>query len=700
MLLFVSTFAPLALILLVLYHRMRLLRFVLPLILSVSAGLAPNSYAAEPNATDWIQDFSKQSQLLAKEVRQARAEMPKRVLDPDFRKSLLRHEILGRVPPSLIVRFLKSPEEQKFLSDFLSESEWMEPFVSSGPLDNPLIAVLSLAAISMDDPNAMTSDLERRIAISTALETALVKRTPENAIKVYRYYRDRARAGLLHPGFSKLAVWEMRFAVGGRFAAEDLEYIGNRSSFSAKDAVNAGWQVNYVWYNPFGEYVHSDPYYRPWVLGGLSYTQCRVEIGGVCGAISTTGLAATQANGIPAVFMNEPGHYSYAVRIGPGEWQVGNSIDANKRWPQRHYFQENWSDLLAGDEAWLNPALPKAQGLAWASHALPVTDVAGRSSLLDQANDILPGHAGNWQERIELAKLAKARNEWWVSAAQEVVAAFPKYPHVSWTLLNAMPLKQLPRATHEQIHSIWLTSCGKSPTDAIDLFAADEVIGDILAQRGRDNLNGVVNEVLAVSKTNPKLGSKLTKACSDVIEREMRQCAEKSDKAGWNRLGQEGEKLVKADFPHEHTPFAGELLSKGGLLRLSSAFQSSIYLADSPLTHPRVLNGMGGFFHTGEESHPEATIELGSPGTLSGIVLINRADLAQRAVPLKVSVSMDGKKWDQVFRSEKAESVWRVDLGAINPLARYVKVEGDYPEGRKDFLHLHGVFVYGKRAQR
>src|SRR5262249_13640607 len=102
--------------------------------------------------------------------------------------------------------------------------------------------------------------------------------------------------------------------------------------------------------------------------------------------------------------------------------------------------------------------------------------------------------------------------------------------------------------------------------------------------------------------------------------------------------------------------------------------------------------------HTGEESKPEAVIELGKPGALSGIVLINRPDFFPRAVPLKVSVSPDGKQWKQVFRTEKADPQWRVDLEKSKPKAKFVKIEGDYRAGRKDLRHLHGVFVYGTEA--
>jgi hypothetical protein len=45
------------------------------------------------------------------------------------------------------------------------------------------------------------------------------------------------------------------------------------------------------------------------------------------------------------------------------------------------------------------------------------------------------------------------------------------------------------------------------------------------------------------------------------------------------------------------------------------------------------------------------------------------------------------------------EPVWQIDLASKHPTAKYVKVEGDYPAGREDFFHLHGIFVYGQRTE-
>ncbi|MBI5831082.1 MAG: hypothetical protein HZB16_02060 [Armatimonadetes bacterium] len=138
--------------------------------------------------------------------------------------------------------------------------------------------------------------------------------------------------------------------------------------------------------------------------------------------------------------------------------------------------------------------------------------------------------------------------------------------------------------------------------------------------------------------------------------------------------------------------FPGRLVSADGVLRLSSAKY------DTPLLHRACLRDVpgGGFFHTDSEKAPTATVVLPGPAVLSGLVLVNRYESnTGRQIPLKVSCSEDDKTWRELATLTTDQKVWRVDLQATAPRARYVRLTADHGE-RSEFFHLRNVLVYGQ----
>ena len=144
--------------------------------------------------------------------------------------------------------------------------------------------------------------------------------------------------------------------------------------------------------------------------------------------------------------------------------------------------------------------------------------------------------------------------------------------------------------------------------------------------------------------------------------------------------------------------FTGDLLSAGGVLQLSTSDK-----ADKPAMHRRVLQGFagGGYFRTTPEKTPQATVVLKGKGELSGIAIVNRyesADGKNRCLPMTVSVSDDGKKWTEVFRTTEAKDVWEIDLAEKKLLASHVRIETDNSaKAKPDPLHLRQVLVYGRK---
>jgi len=95
-------------------------------------------------------------------------------------------------------------------------------------------------------------------------------------------------------------------------------------------------------------------------------------------------------------------------------------------------------------------------------------------------------------------------------------------------------------------------------------------------------------------------------------------------------------------------------------------------------------------FHTIEGTDQRATIDLGASHRISRVVVYNRTDCCQdRAVPLRVDVSIDGKNFKEVARrNEVFPESWTADFSSTK--ARYVRLVNL----SKTYFHLSEVEVY------
>lgn len=150
------------------------------------------------------------------------------------------------------------------------------------------------------------------------------------------------------------------------------------------------------------------------------------------------------------------------------------------------------------------------------------------------------------------------------------------------------------------------------------------------------------------------------------------------------------------------TPPPGELLSKDGLLQISSVSQF-----DRPLSYAQVLSGSApGWFDTNNEEKPWAVVQLPGDAELGGVVLLNRYEYGPTqdefiwAAPLKVSTSIDGKTWTDVASLPKPEGVMRVDFTGRRLQARYVRIEripSDDKSKQPGRFHFRNFLVYGRK---
>lgn len=137
--------------------------------------------------------------------------------------------------------------------------------------------------------------------------------------------------------------------------------------------------------------------------------------------------------------------------------------------------------------------------------------------------------------------------------------------------------------------------------------------------------------------------------------------------------------------------FPGKVLSADGVL-----MPSSTYEIPNVLTHASALagDGYGGMIHTRDEERCFVDLKLPGKAKFSGVVVVNRYDSnGERNVPLKVSVSSDGKTWTEVFASKENLPAWEIDLAGRNVEAQYLRVER--AEKRNEPMNLRALRVYG-----
>jgi hypothetical protein len=137
--------------------------------------------------------------------------------------------------------------------------------------------------------------------------------------------------------------------------------------------------------------------------------------------------------------------------------------------------------------------------------------------------------------------------------------------------------------------------------------------------------------------------------------------------------------------------FSGTLLSEGAFTTFSSV---SSRWDKHPWMHWNLGGKRPGMFHTNEDQNPWVTLELRHFGELTGIEIVNRKTHRERAVPLHVSVSVDGKTWKEIAVFNKPRASWKIDLSGKHIRARFIRLM----KKGKGFLHLDNARAYGRRV--
>ncbi|MEG1507830.1 MAG: hypothetical protein RR373_04260 [Akkermansia sp.] len=716
-----------------------MMRFSLVVVLSIlpwMTGIAGAQESSDQREASVSMKMGKSlMKLIAKET--SDDGLQKLAQSPAFLKGLFRWKILDGVDFATLSSLNKTP----FMKSFLNDMAWQEGFLGSGPLPNMGEALSNLAILCKKDAKAMTTPLYKKLATATALEFA--RNEPEKKLSEkkdwtlemmmdrYSYFRSSHVAGLLNPMFDQLDYWDMRVLGGCKVdswgRSESLAWQRDNVCLPAQAYTGACWQASYRSFNAWGASIHGRDYYTPFdpVFKGVK-SQMVKEIGGVCGSLSHFGAFSAIANGIPATTMGEPGHCAYTVRIDPNTWQPGYSLKWQRgcHWC---FYGHQWSQLLLTQETFANKKdFSLAMRLSWmAQLADKSEDKEKGRELYQEALKVQPKNFPIWMEYLdrEIAD-GSLTAEQWAKVSSKIMNAYSKdYPEMASLLLNTKvypvlmeKLTSLKSKSAEIIKfhknldkMIPLTWDFPATLDAQEQFlgggtdatvAMIDIVTGVHMQSndyGSPSLSWAMKKVGDSLELRNYLLSKIVGAKGAVNDKAILALAsemmKKAEASNDMQTFQDAGKLIVNHLSPSlpaFEPFPGDLLSSGGLLTLSSV--SGRY--GEPWKHWGVIEKCGGNFHTDEDNPGLATVMMPRIGDLSGIVVVGTNGNSDRLNGIIIETSLDGNSWTKVGEIPKMERVHRIDLKGKKIRAQFVRLT----RPGKNFFHLDGILVYGKKA--
>jgi hypothetical protein len=611
----------------------------------------------------------------------------------------------------------------------------LDELMFSGPLPDDPAKMLRIAeAIWKEDRSGMANRHELTTAAAIALMYARKDWPEDQADERYRYFRDSRKAGKLHPVFDTLATWEKRFVVsaGGNggwagdsgWGEQSMTWLRDHVKLPVKDYTGACWQAPYRLENVFGDSIHGPNYYAP--FGHMIHAERVREVGGVCGSLSHYGATAARANGIPAITMGEPGHCAYAVRTAPGQWTPAYSLSW-ERGLHTSLWGKTWTQLVLQEKVLGEKYATDRSSLhRWQARALQAGNPELAEKAWRKALQAQPLDQPAWSEYVAWRREHRQPDLLgWKRIHDDALAALAPYPEAAWEVIKAVEAEMIANVPAEEripfllsFHNGIVTQPGPVMWDlpkaldeqakllghpAAELEFFEQVVAlqaksqswlaPVVAWgSGRFGKGGATAWFEALGRglaTGGDAGESTRKALRPAIL----AAAATGNVDAFQALARavatdDGPKLPPLP------PFPGELLSAGGLVRLSTTSNW-----DAPESHAAVLEPKGGRLHTGSEVRPHVLVRLAKLGELSGIVVADASTgyNASRVVPIKVSISEDGQSWQEVFRTEKPGGPWRIGLAGKAARVGWVKVERD--DERKEVFHLSAIHVYGRRLQ-
>jgi hypothetical protein len=663
--------------------------------------------------------------------------------------ALAQAELVRATGEEGVARILSDAAGRSFVSAFLSDREWLESYLASGPVPEAAAAGLAtLRDLWLADREA-DAPKYRRIATAVALAfntepqsrrlqgVTAREKNPLTALARYTFFKESQKAGRLRPLFDNLAVWELRWVVCAPVENEALAWLQRNVNLPMDQFDDACWIPRYRGVNDFGNTIQGPLFYAP-SRGHCNWAEDVALHGGVCGSLSTFGAFNAIAHGLPAMPKGQPGHCAYAFRVAPGEWVPAfGGPDGGAAY---HFWKDTFSSVWLADDAFADAGrMLESMRLAWqARRAAARGDAAAARAVYGLATAAQPLNWAVWQERIDacLADRGALGKAEWQALADGLLGGMAKHPaplcellaqvdeKALWPQLDAGERRALCLRVHDTVAANhrpgwtpWNMPEALLPRQLKGLGAQAEpgaFFGDVLTAYcrhpheyflgqlidwGSQNLTKTPagkEQFFAALTTALTSGAKLDeKLRRNMLNSAIRATEEARSVGGFQLLSEAAAALSTAEGALQlEVPEAGKLVSADGLLYLSG-FDGY----DNPVNHRDVLREAGGFFHgqpskDSKDARPWAVVQLSATCKLTGLAIANRLSNQGRCTALRVFASTDERTWTPIATTDAFKQQWKVDLRDQKIRARWIKVENATPNS--DAFHLRNICVYGE----
>lgn len=254
---------------------------------------------------------------------------------------------------------------------------------------------------------------------------------------------------------------------------------------------------------------------------------------------------------------------------------------------------------------------------------------------------------------------------------------------------NVLPIHHAPPPDNGMFNQVlaWGQEvCGKNPEVAP---AFTRVIGEFLGRNGQE-----VDKGFLLSQI--KTGIHQAGAANDL--QSFRLWCDLADRMLPPYQPYGLNEALLAAFP-KRDPFPGSLLSQYALVS-DPRHPKWPSKWDHPQSYRALLSESpgGGHFWIDSTDNPAAVVRFQGECDLTGVVIVGPFESPGRnkeMLPMRVSVSQDGKSWTAVADFDTAQPVYRVDLTTALPRATHLKIER--LPGKKGAFNLRNILIYGNK---
>lgn len=664
--------------------------------------------------------------------------------DRDFVTKALALDVIRTAGATNITALVRQDDKYAaFLKAFLQDTEFMRLYAGAGlvPTDTN-VGLRVMADIWLRDGKSGNFDKRLAAGIAAAwgagpqsarlqFNETLPVGDGNRSDPVWRYFffRQSEREGRLHPNYSKLRPWEIRFLAGNSWDDESLWWLSRRVNLPWDQYGNACWAAKYSGLSTFGATIQGPLFYvqSPRRMGEAEKT---VLHGGVCGALSHVGCHAAAAHGIPSYTVGQPGHCAYGFRLERGAWRGGfggpdgyphnwifpGGAPTMTRLMERAFRDDKLVDRCVVLRAFWRAEVPGAidhLASAWPHNYYLQREYLtwlkeNGGKLSGYAVQLLKSYSGYgfayyetvkpFLSDIEAGLSAKAKKEFRISFHRAIASTPPSWAAKDLPQILATQTKGLSekdeKAFLEQVFAIY--AVGRN----------DQAFGNLLewaienyVSKGRDKLFAEAFKASAASLDSARSANKKQKDDAKASARKTFAkaivAAEQAHSAvAVNALTDLAEKQgLTQGSDHDlklMLPEGERLVSNKGLLTLSTTSGW-----DSPIDHRNVLRNAPGQFHTDKEPTNWALVDLGKIYPVSTVMIVKNRGNEGRSRHMRVLRSTDGATFFPMEESEDTPRIWNVSGKGAE--ARWIKIERI--SDAADFFHLRNILVFTKEAR-